>query len=424
MDDVFFKKIKFFFFKTHSISKNNNNLINFLFFKKFNEINFNLNFFKNNPLQTKHDNYSLYTYKSFFFFLKNSSFKKKELPVKIKLNVYKSLSKNFTPFSFFQDLSIKQGKKNFLKVQRRRLAKSRKNSIFKNNFFLNKSNSLLFFKKNTKNCFLNFFKNDDLVNYSLNDFFFKNFFFKQFFLFKNNNFTDFSDNYFNSYFYNSFFENSLNPSMKLNLTNFTPYNLIDVGLSNKIFKKLDVNYVPSFYRYIYYGLANSIEQILKKKFFLKIFSKNSKSDLILDCIDSIFIKNRSVQTRIGRGFFLHEMLDIIYTTFFQKDLNFLIKWFIKTMDRISFLNHKKFISSFKQIIINNSDFFIKNNNIGGFFFDIRGKVGVTGDSKKRHFSFYVGDFSKTSKKYKFDYQFDVVRTYTGALGITMYLSYK
>ena len=72
------------------------------------------------------------------------------------------------------------------------------------------------------------------------------------------------------------------------------------------------------------------------------------------------------------------------------------------MNRISFLNHKKFISSFKQIIINNSDFFIKNNNIRGFFFDIRGKVGVTGDSKKRHFSFYVGDFSKTSKKYKFD----------------------
>lgn len=94
------------------------------------------------------------------------------------------------------------------------------------------------------------------------------------------------------------------------------------------------------------------------------------------------------------------------------------------MNRISFLNHKKFISSFKQTVINNSDFFIKNNNIGGFFFDIRGKVGVTGDAKKRHFSFYVGDFSKTSKKYKFDYQFDIVRTYTGALGITMYLSYK
>jgi hypothetical protein len=118
------------------------------------------------------------------------------------------------------------------------------------------------------------------------------------------------------------------------------------------------------------------------------------------------------------------MLDIIYTTFFYKDLNFLIKWFVKTMNRISFLNHKKFISAFKQIICNNSDFFVKNNNVGGFFFDIRGKVGVTGDAKKRHFSFYVGDFSKTTKKYKFDYQFDVVRTYTGALGITMYLSYN
>ncbi len=93
------------------------------------------------------------------------------------------------------------------------------------------------------------------------------------------------------------------------------------------------------------------------------------------------------------------------------------------MYRIDFKNHKKFLSSFKFVILNYYSFFLGQNNIGGFYFDIRGKVGVTGDAKKRHFSFYSGNFSKTSKKNKFDYQFDIVKTNTGALGITMYLSY-
>lgn len=93
------------------------------------------------------------------------------------------------------------------------------------------------------------------------------------------------------------------------------------------------------------------------------------------------------------------------------------------MYRIDFKNHKKFLSCFKFIITNYYSFFLGSNNVGGFFFDIRGKVGVTGDAKKRHFSFYSGNFSKTTKKNKFDYQFDIVKTNTGALGITMYLSY-
>lgn len=93
------------------------------------------------------------------------------------------------------------------------------------------------------------------------------------------------------------------------------------------------------------------------------------------------------------------------------------------MYRVGFLKHKKLISTFKQILSLNSDFFLKHNNVRGFFFDIRGKVGVTGNAMKRHLYFCVGDFSKTTKKYKFDYQFDIIKTHTGALGITMYLTY-
>lgn len=417
-NDIFLKKNKNFFFKSEFNSYKINNFINIFLFNKLNNFFFkkNLNslvlpnsffiflfffksfyFFKKNKQKYFYNSNVIFFKKKFFFFNLDLKFLKKHK----KLHHYNHLKLNLNNFTFFFK------KKNF----------------FFENFY--KNNSLVF---NKVSSFYNFneisIKSDNFLDFSRNDIFLKNFFFKNYFLVKYNKNLFFSNNFINSYFYNSFFEDSCYVNNSKFLTNYTPYNYLNDFLIRKIFSKLNVNYVPSFYRYVYYSVANSIEYLLKKKIFLKIFSKSITNKNSLDHIDSLFSKNRSMQSRIGRGFFLHEMLDILYMTFLQKDLNFLIKWFVKTMNRISFLNHKKFISSFKQIVINNSDFFIKKNNIRGFFFDIRGKVGVTGDAKKRHFSFYVGDFSKTSKKYKFDYQFDIVRTYTGALGITMYLSYS
>jgi len=420
-NDVFYKKNKFFFYKNFFKNKeklNKNSLVSIFSFLSFNLTNPNsyTNFQKNTKINFQKN--TLYFYSPFFFkFFSIFIFLQKNFFVKKNYLYVKSNLKFNLIFSKKKQHSFK--KNNFFEKNKNTYFHTK---ILNNNFFLNKfiSPNVIYFNQTLLNDV-----NDNInLDFSKNDFFFKNFFFRNFFYFNKNFNINFSNNFLNSFFYNIFFDISSDQIGVKNVTNYTPHNILHSRLVNKIFSKLNVNYVPSFYRYIYYSVANSIEFLLKKKFFLKIFSKSIKDNTVLDHIDTLFLKNRSMQSRIGRGFFLHEMLDILYMTFFHKDLNFLIKWFVKTMNRISFLNHKKFISSFKQIVLNNSDFFIKNNNIRGFYFDIRGKVGVTGDAKKRHFSFYVGDFSKTSKKYKFDYQFDIVRTYTGALGITMYLSYK
>ena len=68
--------------------------------------------------------------------------------------------------------------------------------------------------------------------------------------------------------------------------------------------------------------------------------------------------------------------------------------------------------------MNFGDFFILGNGVRGFFLDVRGKVGVTGDAKKRNFYLNFGKRSKTTKNSKYDYQNGVVRTETGQLGIT------
>lgn len=140
-------------------------------------------------------------------------------------------------------------------------------------------------------------------------------------------------------------------------------------------------------------------------------------------LSKIFFKKRFFQSKVGRGFFLYEMLQILHLTFRLKDLNFLKRWFLLTMERIQFSKHKKFLRTFKHIITTFSKQLMLKNRVKGFFLDVRGKVGVTGDAKKRNFYVSAGKRSKTTKKSRYDYQNGVVRTTTGQLGITFIMYY-
>lgn len=233
------------------------------------------------------------------------------------------------------------------------------------------------------------------------------------------------------HFRDLFFINNLHSNDTNNLTsqpfcegvrtysNYSPIAFFKKSIQECIFLKFKKNTTPQFYKYFYHYISSYLESSLKKKIFLRINTKLQVNVSSLEELNIIFGKHRSSQSKVGRGFFFFEMLEIIFISFLHKDLNLLIDWFVKTMERIQFRNHKKFLTVFKFIITSYSDLFIYKNNVGGFFFDIRGKVGVAGNAKKRHFSFNEGRFSKTTKLSKFDYQQQIVRTFTGALGVTM-----
>jgi len=217
-------------------------------------------------------------------------------------------------------------------------------------------------------------------------------------------------------------QNSKN-SVFYNVNNFTNINYLSRINKKLIYNRFQKNSTPKFYKYFYNYITSFFELFLKKKILLNIKTKLSIKTFFLNEISAILIKHKSFQSKIGRGFFFSEMLEILFLSFFYKDLNLLINWFIKTMGRIQFKNHKKFLNLFKFTINSYSKLFVYANNVSGFFFDIRGKVGVSGNAKKRHFSFNEGEFSKTTKNSKFEYQHQIVRTFTGALGVTMILYY-
>lgn len=59
----------------------------------------------------------------------------------------------------------------------------------------------------------------------------------------------------------------------------------------------------------------------------------------------------------------------------------------------------------------------------GFFFDIRGKVGVTGSKKKRHYFVSYGSYSSTNKGLRWSVEKGIVNTTTGVLGTTLIIAY-
>ena len=69
----------------------------------------------------------------------------------------------------------------------------------------------------------------------------------------------------------------------------------------------------------------------------------------------------------------------------------------------------------KHLLPKFKDFFL----VKGFVFDIRGKVGVTGDAKKRHTLISWGQSSFSEKNLKLSLKQGLVYTRTGVMGVTV-----
>ena len=98
-------------------------------------------------------------------------------------------------------------------------------------------------------------------------------------------------------------------------------------------------------------------------------------------------------------------------------------FFIYFLEKLPLLRHKQFLSFFKNLVVNNIFIHFPFFFVKGFFLDVRGKVGVAGNSKKRHFCFTVGSLKHSTKNFRLEYKHDIVRTVTGCLGITMFFCY-
>ena len=92
------------------------------------------------------------------------------------------------------------------------------------------------------------------------------------------------------------------------------------------------------------------------------------------------------------------------------------------MEKLHLKKHKKFLKVIHNTLRNNTDY-LHSLNVNGFSMDVRGKLGTTGNSKKKHYLFTVGSMGPTTKNHDMSFNQTTVRTSTGVLGVTMILSY-
>ena len=72
------------------------------------------------------------------------------------------------------------------------------------------------------------------------------------------------------------------------------------------------------------------------------------------------------------------------------------------MERLFFKKHRQLILYFKLYLRKLFPFVEAFFGVVGFFLDLRGKVSVTGNAKKRHVCLKFGQYTASTAKYKAD----------------------
>jgi len=102
-----------------------------------------------------------------------------------------------------------------------------------------------------------------------------------------------------------------------------------------------------------------------------------------------------------------------------KDPKFFLVWLCRSITKLNIKKHKQVLKLLSYLFTDEINLFLTSNLIKGVKFDIRGKVGVTGDAKKRHVLLTSGYTGFSRKNYKLEYQQGVVYTDTGVMGLTL-----
>jgi hypothetical protein len=131
---------------------------------------------------------------------------------------------------------------------------------------------------------------------------------------------NFSTNFFSVFFFKNYdFDSFLNKKNNLKIAerrvelycNTTPLFFLKKSVKRLISTKFQQNYTPNFHKYIYYYYSYFLESLTKKRIFLK-FNTNVNIPIYLKkTMADIFLKHKSYQLKIGKGFFFSEMLEIL-----------------------------------------------------------------------------------------------------------------
>ena len=122
-----------------------------------------------------------------------------------------------------------------------------------------------------------------------------------------------------------------------------------------------------------------LKQLSFRKFSIKYFKKNLKTS--------------------------KQIIGILYYSFLLKDSSMFMNFFKKILEKINLKLHKKLLLGLKKLIKELFKPVFNFLGVLGMFFNLKGKIGVSGNAKKRRYYFYYGKHSITSRDFKMDLKF-------------------
>lgn len=165
----------------------------------------------------------------------------------------------------------------------------------------------------------------------------------------------------------------------------------------KTLKPLKLKKKKFFFLFLNRFFISFLEDFFKSKFLLNI--KKGTNKLLLKQIGfrKFTIKYFKRRLRVGK-----QIIGILYYTFLLKDVTIFTNFFKRIVERVNLKLHKKIFLGLKKLI---KDLFKPLFNflgLQGVFFNIKGKIGVSGSSKKRRYFFHFGKHSITKRTLKID----------------------
>ena len=144
-------------------------------------------------------------------------------------------------------------------------------------------------------------------------------------------------------------------------------------------------------------LLNFVEIFFKEKIIFNLKKGNNK--LILKQISfrkfttKYFKRNLKVTKQI---------IGVLYYSFLLKDATLFVNFFKIILERINLKLHKKVFLGLRKLIKDLFKPLFLYLGVLGIFFNIKGKIGVSGSAKKRRYFFFFGKHSITTKTLKVD----------------------
>lgn len=216
-----------------------------------------------------------------------------------------------------------------------------------------------------------------------------------------------------------------------------PQSAIKYYLSDKLLKKgpreLGTYFVFNSLRLMRYlgpkKFVTSVDQnyhLYLSKFLLIFLEKLYNTIILLNLKKG---SNSIVLKKVGNRWFFYRyfkkflqidkrIIGILYYSLLLKDSSIFTNFLKSSLENLKNIKfHKKVLFGLKRLIRDVFKPVFHLLGVKGVFLTVKGKLGVSGNAKKRRYFFFFGNHKITTRSLKMDCKFTTISTYTGVLGV-------